>query len=303
MLEERLSNTFSQGPSRAYNLPLHTQSTSAGLYPNISPEVSSGPNVAESFYTGTAPQIESFAPAQSQYSHYGGRPPMATTTYSHSSSEPQYMQTLPGQSHPAFTPSHSQNVPRESYPVQSSPNSPPLQRRTSSHQYRSSQIPTQYAAPQPTLSSVADDSAASLYYSDPTAGPASLPPDQRSTHSYSNQQYPSAPQAQTDSQPGPTNFPLPTQQQQQQVPDQEWTPQPPAWQHLPQQQQQQPQGQQPVVQPQQQRWAAPQAQQQQQLQRGQAQPQPTFAGYAADSFPTPPQHLPQAKTEEALIEL
>lgn len=54
MLEERLSNTYSQHNIGSYNLPLQQQGND--IYPSIQTNISNGQSGAESFYTGTTSQ-------------------------------------------------------------------------------------------------------------------------------------------------------------------------------------------------------------------------------------------------------
>src|ERR1700683_4780095 len=71
MLEERLSNTYSQHTIGGYNLPPQRQAST--MYPSISANVPAGAGTAESFYTGNSQQ-EAYGRPQSTYAAYGAPP-------------------------------------------------------------------------------------------------------------------------------------------------------------------------------------------------------------------------------------
>ena len=91
MLEDRLSNTYSQHSIGGYNLPQQQQN----VYPSIPTNLPNGLGGAESFYTGNAaPQIEQRGsydqygrvppygqPIPQQFSGYGQAPPPPQHTY------------------------------------------------------------------------------------------------------------------------------------------------------------------------------------------------------------------------------
>ncbi|KAF2083700.1 ubiquitin binding protein [Saccharata proteae CBS 121410] len=272
MLEERLSNTYSQGPS-AYGFQPNMPRPASNLYPTIPSGMADGPSGAESFYTGNAPadpyarpqSTYSYAQPQSSFAQHAPMPPSNYPQAQESSYQQQPQQPYPNlQNYGA----QQQRVPSQPYQQSAPGDSPQLQRRTS-QPYASAPAP--FSPSQPPLSTIPDDQNATYYYNNeqPSAAPQSLPPQQ--------QQQQQVPPPQAYQQP-PQQWP-----QQQAAPPQQTAPLP--HQQAPQQQ--------PYYQ---QAQAAPQQ-----------QPQPAIYAspmYTADAFPAAPQHaLPQPQKEEALIEL
>ncbi|OMP88550.1 Vacuolar protein sorting-associated protein 27 [Diplodia seriata] len=272
MLEERLSNTYSHAN---YGFHPSMPRPASNLYPSISSGAPDGASGAESFYSGNN---DPYAPPQPTYNQYA-QPQQQPYVPNRTSMPPppaiphhqdaQYQQQ---QYYGAQQPPQQQSQPSVPYP-QAPPSegsaSPQLQRRSSNLQQPSAPPTGQFAPSQP---SIPDDSSAAYYYN--------------------NEQQPSAP---------PTAPP-----QQQQQPPQPSSPQLAGLREAQQQPPQQPYWQQPQQAPPQQQAAPPQQVpywQQPPPQQYAYAPQQTAGGYAADSFPSAPQHQPQVPKEEALIEL
>jgi len=321
MLEERLSNTYSQHTIGGYNLP--PQRPASTMYPSISSNVPSGAGTAESFYTGNSQQ-EAYGRPQSTYAY--GAPPQQYQQYDRRASV----------ASPGFAAPEQRNETYNQYPSQQTPKQkPPQPQRTVSWQtpdvtstpYASqaqvyppenapqpqqqvppsinpqqqapppinapSQPPTNFGPSEPAMTPSADPNAA-FYYNTPAPGSQ-------------------IPQAQ---EPNPQQYPPPHQSPQQYhttipqpVSPQQYVrqPQKPQEQYAPPPQQQAPPPQQtlpPQHQPQQASYWPAQQQQQQASQQPWQTPTSTYTGYTQESFPSAPNHTPQAKVvEESLIDL
>ncbi|KAF1982128.1 ubiquitin binding protein [Aulographum hederae CBS 113979] len=272
MLEERLSNTYSQHQT-GYGYP--NRQPASNLYPTIA---SDGPSGVENYYSGNAPPSDPYARPQSTYGGYQPQQQQAPESYMSKQHQPQYPQPQGYANQPPYPsatmPQPPQRASSVSYQPAPAPSSPPMQRRTSSQQYPPQQ---QFTPSQPPLSTVPDDAASSYYTSDPQSQTQQPAHHQPSSPPQAQQQQPHSQQYQQPQ--------APPQQHHQQPPQQYW-----------QQQQQQPSQ------------APPQQQQsnQQLPQQQQWQQQTPYAsgGYGPESFPAAPHHqLPQPKIEEALIEL
>ncbi|KAL1615253.1 Vacuolar protein-sorting-associated protein 27 [Diplodia seriata] len=269
MLEERLSNTYSHAN---YGFHPSMPRPASNLYPSISSGAPDGASGAESFYSGNNDPYAPPQPTYNQYAQPQQQPyvpnPTSMPVIPHHQDAPYQQQQYYG----AQQPPQQQSQPSVPYP-QAPPSegsaSPQLQRRSSNLQQPSAPPTGQFAPSQP---SIPDDSSAAYYYN--------------------NEQQPSAP---------PTAPP-----QQQQQPPQPSSPQLAGLREAQQQPPQQPYWQQPQQAPPQQQAAPPQQVpywQQPPPQQYAYAPQQTAGGYAADSFPSAPQHQPQVPKEEALIEL
>lgn len=299
MLEERLNSTYHAGRFGAPNR--------SSMYPNISAAPMSSQGGMESYYSGNAPQFDSYGgppPQQGGFAGYSqpqpGQAPYPeaypdmnrmSQVYSQQPPETPYPQNppqpYPPQSHaPAPQQQYQQQQPPPEAQQTQHPSQMPPQRRQSSHHY--SQPSSQYApshtsqSSNPAISSPPpSDPAASFYYAD-----------------QKQQQQPSIPQASSPE----LYAQQPPQQQYQQQP----TPYPA--QETPQQQHPQPHGQ-PSHQYYQQQQPQPHqapypqlGQQQPPVQQQWPQAPAAGAGYGQESFPTAPQHAPSAPKEESLIE-
>lgn len=318
MLEDRLSNTYSQHSIGGYNLPQQQQN----MYPSIPTNLPAGPGGAESFYTGNAPpQIEQRGPydqhgrtpygqqAPQQYSGYGQAPPAMQHAYpnldhrqeNHTPYQPQrtgsYSQQTPGPSS-NYAPSQPQqnfNKSEPSMTPSADPNAafyygtgPPAQQQQQQQQQAQQYQP----GPAPSAPPGPSDPAQDYYASSQASIEQTQHPDRQYTVSpmtepsqmdqsrYQNIQSPQPPQHFVSQAHSP--------EQSQRQPVAQQAPQQPqaGYQYWQQQQEQNTQ----QYAPQQQSWQAP-------------APQPSFI---APAFPTAPQHTPQTKqqvaVEEPLIE-
>ncbi|KAL3421798.1 vacuolar protein sorting-associated protein 27 [Phlyctema vagabunda] len=299
MLEERLSSTYSQHTIGGYNLP--SQRPANNMYPSIPNNLPSGPDGAESFYTGNA-NAEPYARPQSTYSYappqqygYDKRASVPNSGYAPSDQQQDSYTTYGAQTQgqrPATW--HQAETPTQ-YPAQPVQYGQDVQQQHFQQQAPSN-IPPQ-APSDPAVTPSADPNAAFYYNNAAVASQAqSQPvPDQ------SQLQYPppQSPQ-QFHSQPSPAvNYPQSTPRTEHQPPNSQQPSQPaPPVQGSHQVVQPGPSQQAPSWQNQQagtpQPWQAP------------ANPGPTYGGYTQDSFPAAPQHniQPQPKmVEESLIDL
>jgi hepatocyte growth factor-regulated tyrosine kinase substrate len=327
MLEERLSNTYSQHTIGGYNLP--PQRPASTMYPSIASNGPAATGTAESFYTGNG-QPEAYGRPQSTYAAYGA-PPQQYQQYdnrrasiaspglpaSQQPSEP-YNQYPPQQA-PQQKPAQSQRTVSWQTPDPAAPqyasqapsyppeNAPPTQQQaappTNPQQQAPpmnapSQPPASYGPSEPVMTPSADPNAA-FYYNN--AAPV---PQTQQAPEPNSQQYPPAHQS---PQQYHTTIPQPVSPQmyarQPQKPQEQYAP-PPQQQVAPPQQAP---AQQQAHPPQQQRqqasyWPPQQVPQQVPQQQWQAPPQ-TYTGYTQDSFPSAPHHTPQVKVEESLIDL
>ncbi|GAB7355317.1 hypothetical protein MBLNU459_g5850t1 [Dothideomycetes sp. NU459] len=267
MLEERLSNTYTQS---RYGAPR----PSSSMYPTIpsghAPIAAGG---AESFYTGNVPSMDQHAYGQAAYPPYGHAQPQA----SYPQQPSPYNQGPPPQDQ-AFQQNYPQYPPQSQQPPSTAAPAPYQQappEQPASHTQR--QLSGQYPSQPPSQYAPSHTSQGSQH--------AISSPSLDHTSTFYAQS--TAPQP-----PSPENYHQPLPQTQQPYPSQQYSQAAP-----PQQYQQQPQ-----VQPQQyqaQQQAPPQALGQQQWPHAPS----SQAGYGQESFPSAPQHAPQPRVEESLIEL
>ena len=299
MLEERLSNTYSQHTLGGYGP--HPLRSSSNIYPSIPTNIANGQNGAESFYTGNPiPQSDSYARPQASYDTFSQpRSPYSVHDRGPSTNIPEYGAGPPLQAQrQQHVPYQQQKAPtHQSYPhspIQRQDTNHFLISESQNHQYQDtpSQVPIQnplvYPQTQPALS----PSTTSYYHSsqDSTGVPqqqAQYVPDhmhtsqQPSTDSYhhgasSQQQY----SPQQVHQPISATGSVPPQQIHQPTSTTENVPPP--------------QQQQGYWQPQPQLESLPQSR----------VPYPSINEYSQDSFPSAPSHQPHPKVvEESLIEL
>ncbi|KAJ5051649.1 uncharacterized protein L3040_001424 [Drepanopeziza brunnea f. sp. 'multigermtubi'] len=308
MLEDRLSNTYNQHTVSGYGLP--SQRPHSTVYPSIATNAPNIPGNAENYYTGNAPQ-DSYARPQSMYSHgehqhqqaqYSNR--ASVTGYPEEQRQEGYGQYPPQRTGNWQTPDPSANYasqqashPPVNAPQQQAPPSNTPHQGAQPPMNVPSQPPTTYGPSEPAASPAADPNA-SIYYNTP--GQAA-PPQPQQALEQQQPHYPhthqSAPQFQTSAQSvSPLQSARSPQMPQEQYapthqhapPPQSYAPPPPPHQQQQQQQQQAPYWQQQQPQTQQQQWQTP---------------GPTHTGYTQDSFPSAPNHAPQPKVEEVLIEL
>jgi hepatocyte growth factor-regulated tyrosine kinase substrate len=297
MLEERLSNTYSQHTISGYNLPVQRQAQN--IYPSIPSNMPSnmpaGPGGAESFYTGNVQQ-EQYGRPQPSYTYAS---PQTYPTFDKRTSvaNPGY----PGQDLHSGSYNHAPPQPQRSgsystapqYAQQPSAFAPDSGMQGSTSGPAVSQPPPNFAPSEPTMTPSADPNA-SFYYGNAPQNQA--PPLHQGSHDQSQPPYPtmqSPPQHQLATLPAQspqlfTQQALVSQHQPQQHPQQPPQPQAPPQQAPPPQFYWQTQ----------QQNAAPQ-------QAWQQTPPASHNSYTQDSFPAAPQHAPQPQAvpvEESLIE-
>ncbi len=332
MLEERLSNTYSQHSLGGYNLP----QTQQNVYPSISANIPNAPGDAESFYTGNGPSQLAQAPAYDQYGaapsaysrptprHHAGYGQGSSLAQRHENNAPyQLYRTASWQNTESNGPSYARQTQTESsgyappQPQHFNPSEPsmtPSSDPNAAFYYNNeavSQPPQQYQHDQghngqPSGPSRPSDPEHNYYSSQPQGlngqdsnlhfSVQSSPP---MTSDPSQTQYTTSPPSQ-HSQPEHNTY-------QQNMQSSQPLAQPPSEQNSPEQSSRQPATQQAPKQPagyqywqqqpQNQQYAPPQ-------QSWQAPaPQPSFSQAA---FPTAPQHVPETKqpvaVEEPLIE-
>ena len=284
MLEERLSNTYSQHTIGGYNLP--GQRHTSNIYPSIPSNVPSNAGGAESFYTGNVQQEHHGRPhstysytAPQQYPSYENRATMAAPAYVAPDQRNMKHNQMPSQPHRSGSYSMSSPYPQKFSAPASEPQEP-------SYGPASSQQPPNFAPSDPVMTSSVDANA-SFYY-------GNVP---------QNQQAPPHQGLQEQTQTPYPDIQSPPQHHQQLHPVQS----PPQFTH------QQPQGvsQQPLPQfsqpqqaPIQQTYWQGQAQHSMPSQNWQQGP-PQQVNYTQESFPAAPQHAPQPNpvpVEESLIE-
>jgi hepatocyte growth factor-regulated tyrosine kinase substrate len=315
MLEERLSNTYSQHTISGYNLA--GQRHSLNIYPSIPSNIASGPGGAESFYTGNIQQEQHGRPqstysygAPSQYPIYDNRASVAAPTYVAPDQRNVNYNQMPSQAHRSGSYSIS-----STYPQQFS--APTSDSQDPAYGPSQSQQPPTFAPSEPIITPSADANASFYYGNAPQNQQA--PPHQglkeQSQTPYPNIQSPPQHQQALHSAQSPQQFihqqpqghpqqPLPQFNQPQQGPTQQGSTQ----QGLTQQglTQQGPTQQGPTQQapPQQPYWQA-QPQNSMPPQNWQQVPPSQQASYTQDSFPSAPQHTPHPQpvpVEESLIE-
>ncbi|KAK4636025.1 Vacuolar protein sorting-associated protein 27 [Fulvia fulva] len=284
MLEERMANAYNSGRYGA------TQPQRSSMYPSIPSAAPEHQGGMDSYYTGNAPQMDSYGPPQQGIGYGGyqqqsqapypsfdkqrvssyGQPPPDASYYQHPQ---QGIAPQPQQSHTPYP---------QQPPVEQQPR---LQRRESVQHY--SQPSSQYAPSHtsqhsnPQVTSPPADPAASFYFGDQQQPPSAPPP----------QQHQQPPSPEMYSQPPPQQ-----QQPYQQPPTQQYQQAPTS------------QYQQPAQPPLQRQTSQPYYPQQRQAQPTSAPSQQwpqapvVHGGYGQEAFPTAPQHAPQVK-EESLIEL
>lgn len=334
MLEDRLSNTYSQHTVSGYGMPHQARAPQPNMYPTIAPHAVNGhAGGAESFYFGNT-STDVYAPAQSAYASQ----PQSNAPY------PQH--PLVGYGHGAHSPTQqrrqfsaarsmsSSSVQSYKQPVvqQQSMPYPQLQQLPPQTYEPSMGAPLQsvqsHPPSEPPLATPQQDTAGG-YYNDPHGQSNQMPPLQQESHdSYSQpgsappsqqyQQYPSQDAQQQHSQTQVMSPPMmsPSAPQSQEWAQRQHPPvEPPAPQHtapcpqdppptqtqlsqtqLPQTQQYWPQQAPPPLQA---SYSKPQHPQQ-------TTPYPPYPAYTQDSFPSAPQHqlpTPKPSVEEQLIEL
>ncbi|KAF6228218.1 hypothetical protein HO133_007948 [Letharia lupina] len=267
MLEDRLSNTYSQHSLGGYGVRSHAAQS---MYPTIPTEAPSGQGGAESYYNmnGAPPQIDTYAPPQPQYSNYP--PPQSQYTQrdrAPSNTSSSYDQRL----------QHNAQAPQRASSLQGYPRSPNQMQEPSYYPPSQPQNHQQYQPspmePPPQTPTTEDPAAAYYNQSQPQISPSQSYPQQQANRS----NYASAPSPEQ-------SHPSLAQQQQTYPPQQHALPPLQPQQQQPYWQQQQT----PAVQPSQ-RYNAP---------------YPSMNAYTPDSFPAAPTHQPQPKqVEEQLIEL
>ncbi|KAF2239719.1 ubiquitin binding protein [Viridothelium virens] len=333
MLEDRLSNTYNQHPSRAYAASAYSSRPASSMYPSLPTSMPEGPNAAESFYTGnTMPSAQStYSSYQNPPSPYQSLNKRATIHAGSYNSQPPRSDSQYGQPYDnRFTGPTQQQTAGSAYP-QIPEQAPQMDRRRSSQQYApqpSAQYPPSQAPTSPTAAYYYGDQAPQSLEPQPQApGPQATPtpipngqpliqqpssPEQFH-HVQPPAQHPQQAQFAPQQQPPPQQqHPYlqsqPPQHQQPSAPPSQYISSPPHLDHseqTPQQFYQQPQPQQQAPPPQSQPQQAPPQQPPQWQALPAAQVQPSYGQqYTQDSFPSAPQHQPQVKAvEEALIEL
>ncbi|KAF7193003.1 Vacuolar protein sorting-associated protein 27 [Pseudocercospora fuligena] len=288
MLEDRMASAYT---SSRYGAPQRTS-----MYPNIPSAAPDGPSGVESYYTGNAPQMDGYAPPQSQAAYGGYQKPSApypsfdkqrVSSYGPPPPEASYYQQ-PQPGYPPQSQPQPQQQPPPHTPYQQQHQPPPeqLQRRQST-QYQS-QSNSQYAPSHssqqsnPAVSSPPADPNANFYYGEQ---PPTSAPHQQAPPPHQQQQQP----------PSPEMYHQPPPQQYQQPPHQQQSIPP---QSYPQQAPQQP----PLHRQPSQQYYHQQAPRQQGPQQQWPQAPAAHGGYGQEAFPSAPQHAPQVK-EESLIEL
>ncbi|KAB8293855.1 hypothetical protein EYC80_009334 [Monilinia laxa] len=280
MLEERLSNTYNQHSIGGYTLP--QQGAASSMYPSIPSNAPNGNARAESFYTGNTQQ-EPYARPQSTYSYPPGQ--QQNPIYNKRASVSDINYPPLDQRNENFTPQPNHQIQRHhtgnwstsdhapQYSAQSTPYSPqqhqpPAQAQAQPSVPSPSQPPGSFAPTEPINKASADPNAAAYYGTTISQQPQPALDQAKSQYPVqSPPQYPHAPSPQQF-----TSQPSNPQESSYSSPQQ-----PPYWQS--QQQASTPQ----------QSWPTP---------------VPNYNGYSQESFPSAPQHVPQAKiVEESLIDL
>ncbi|ESZ96709.1 hypothetical protein SBOR_2907 [Sclerotinia borealis F-4128] len=280
MLEERLSNTYKQHSIGGYTLP--QQGATPSMYPSIPSNALNGGGGAESFYTGST-QREPYAPPQSTYSYHSGQ--QQHPIYNKRASVSDISYPSPDQRNETFAQQQGHQVQRQhtgnwqtsdlapQYSAQSTPYSPQQQHQPPVQAQASPGVPSQPPVnfvPLEPINKASADTNTAAYYSTAIPHQSQTALDQVKPQ-YSVQSPPQYPHA-----PSPQQFthqPSNPQEPSYSTPQQ----QPPYWQS---------QQQAPIPQ---QSWPTPVS---------------NYNGYSQESFPSAPQHAPQAKVmEESLIDL
>ena len=176
MLEDRLSNTYSQHNLGGYGGRSHPAQS---MYPTIPAEAPSGQGGAESYYNinGALPQIDTYAPPQSQYNNY---PPPQSQYSQHdrapSNTSSTYDQRLQHNTQAPQRASSLQSYPRSTNQMQEPSYYPPNQAQN--HQpYQPSPMEP------PPQTPVMEDGAAAYYnQSKPQISPSQPYPQQQANH-------------------------------------------------------------------------------------------------------------------------
>ena len=272
MLEDRLSNTYSQHSLGGHRMNAPQQSS---MYPSIPSEPSTSQGGAESYYNMNAPPPDAYPPQQNQYNNYAP----AQTPYTQRDRAPSNTSSGYERSQ------HNAQAPQRAASLQQFQRSPvhrhevPYMQSQQQQGYQSQYQPSPVEPHQtPTPSSIQDPTAA--YYNTNHQPQVSPPqtyqqPQQRADHNYGSASSPEQPaQVLSQQQYHHTEYNPP-----QAAPPPQQQP-PPYW--------QQPQAA-PALQPQQQHYQTPYK---------------PVNSYDQDSFPAAPSHQPQVKqAEEQLIEL
>ncbi|QSZ36254.1 hypothetical protein DSL72_007380 [Monilinia vaccinii-corymbosi] len=273
MLEERLSNTYSQHTIGGYTLP--QQGAAPSMYPPILTNAPNGSASAESFYTGNTQQ-EPYARPHSTYSHPPGQQQHPIYNKRASASDINYPtldernENFTQQQGHQIQRQHTANWPTSDlapYSTQQQ-HQPPVQAQAQPG--IPSQPPGSFVPSEPINKAPADPNTTAYYATAVSHQPQPALDQVKSQYPVQSPlQYPHAPSSQQftnqPSNPQESSYSLPQQQQ------------PPYWQSKQQ---------------------APTPQQ------SWPTPVPNYNGYSQESFPSPPQHVPQAKVvEESLIDL
>ncbi|KAI9650641.1 Vacuolar protein-sorting-associated protein 27 [Ciborinia camelliae] len=280
MLEERLSNTYNQHSIGGYTVP--QQGAAPSMYPSVPSNTFNGSGVAESFYMGNA-QREPYARSQSTYSY----PPdqQQHPVYNQRASISDVNYPPPDQRNENFTQQQGHKIQRQhtgnwqtsdltpQYSAQSTPYSPQQQHQPPIQAQVPPSVPSQpsanFVSPEAINKSSADSNTVAYYGTAVSHQPQ--PALDQVKSQYSVQSPPQHPQA-----PSPQQFT-----------HQPSNPQEPLY-SSPQQQTPYWQSQQQAPTPQK-SWPTPVS---------------NYNGYSQESFPSAPQHVPQAKVvEESLIDL
>ncbi|CAD6449360.1 757ab935-42aa-41f8-a979-779b50cb1884 [Sclerotinia trifoliorum] len=280
MLEERLSNTYNQHSVGGYNLP--QQGATPNMYPSIPSNVPSGSGGAESFYTSSSqrdpyahPQLTySYPPGQQQHPAYNKRASVSDINYPTLDQRTEnFAQQQGHQIQRQHTGNWQNSDLAPQYSTNSTPYSPQQQHQPPVQAQAPTGVPSQppinFVPLEPINNTSADPNTTPYYGTTVSQQPQPAPDQSNSQYTVqSPPHYPHAPSPQQfthqPSNPQEPSYP-PSQQQ------------PSYWQT----QQQAPTPQQS--------WPTPAS---------------NYNGYSQESFPSAPQHVPQAKVvEESLIDL
>ncbi|KAI9794626.1 MAG: Vacuolar protein-sorting-associated protein 27 [Peltula sp. TS41687] len=288
MLEERLSNTYSQHTIGPYPSSQRVHRPASAMYPRLSAGLPGNSGGAESFYTGNSATQErtsgTFPP--SEYKRYAGQPgplsPQSSIHESATQSAAGYFQRPPSEQH------HRQS---SNYPfqpdsnLQGYPTSPSnLQRTSVPPEAHWQGRPAEYISQPPSQASPAAEAESAFYYEGAhTAHPhQSLGPLPEGGHHTASR--PQLHSVQSSNQAPQQFYQQQYPAQFTQVPPQS---QPSFTQELPQTSQRQ-------------QSSAPRYE----ASTSSATQYPSYGGYSQDSFPSAPHHQPQPKVvEESLIDL
>ncbi|KAI9795265.1 MAG: Vacuolar protein-sorting-associated protein 27 [Piccolia ochrophora] len=291
MLEERLSNTYSQHSIGGYARQSQGHRQTASFYPSLDNAAHSAHGGAENYYTGGAedstPQYHSDQLSRLNGPHAVASSPQISSPYPGPGPSRTFSQ---GQATERLHPRPAGYAPQRTASNSRVPSQMPQSQREHYNQEISYDQQPYQPSPIPVSSVPVNDPAASFYYNDPRdLAPTS--PSQQPTQSNPQQTF------------APTQAPS---QPDHHVPQQSYPQSSNSYPSLPPQ---------PLVQNTHQQQPAPQSWQQQQQPPPPTQPWPSTsssqyttsnvqANYSQNSFPSAPQHEPQPKVvEESLIEL